>query len=331
MLCGKTKGLAAGLLALALAVSLAVPAMAAGERRLVPVGHTVGIKLFSRGLVVSGVPEGESPARDCGLRAGDVILSCGGEDVTSTEQFRQLLQEGETSLAVRRDSRELSLSVEPEKNEEGVYCIGAWVRDSMAGIGTMTYYDPASREFGALGHGVTDVDTLVLMPFGDGSILPASVKAVQRGAVGAAGCLRGEFRLEQDLGPLRANTAGGIFGTLTGPAPAGEALPVGQPQPGPAEILSNVEGDAVGRYQVELLRVQPGEQRNLILRVTDPALLERTGGIVQGMSGSPIVQNGKLVGAVTHVLVNDPTKGYGISMENMLKAGEKEVQPPRGL
>ncbi len=326
-MCGRSKTwrrLTAALAALAMAVSLAggTRAMASGERMLVPVGHTVGIKLFARGVVVAKVPEGRSPARQCGLRAGDVILSCGGQDITSTEQFQSLLQQGDTKLEVRREQRQLDLSVEPEKNDQGVYCIGAWVRDSMAGIGTVTYYDPASREFGALGHGITDVDTALLMPFGDGSVLPSTVKAVKRGAVGSAGELRGDFDLSGNLGPLRANTEAGIFGQFTGPVPAGKALPTGTPHPGEATILSNVAGDQVGSYTVEICSVKPDDVkgRNLQISVTDPELLALTGGIVQGMSGSPIIQNGHLVGAVTHVFLNDPTKGYGISINSMLNA-----------
>ena len=318
------KRLLSGLGAVALVLALAgpVPALAAPERCLVPVGKAVGIKLFSRGVVVARVTEG--PARDCGLRAGDVIEVCGGTAVTSTEQFRELLQGGDTSLSVRRDSRKLELEVEPERNEAGVRCIGAWVRDSMAGIGTVTYYDPQSGAFGALGHGITDVDTALLMPFGDGSILPASVKAVKRGAVGNPGELRGDFRLTETLGPLWDNTERGIFGRFTGAAPEGQALPLGQAHPGPAEILSNVEGERVGRYAVEILKTDPDRQegRNLVVQVTDPALLQKTGGIVQGMSGSPILQDGKFVGAVTHVFLNDPTKGYGISIDSMLNGAE---------
>lgn len=327
-MCGRSKTwrrLTAALAALAMAVSLAgaTRAMAAGgERMLIPVGHTIGIKLFARGVVVANVPEGKSPARSCGLRAGDVILSCGGQDITSTEQFQSLLQQGDTSLEVKRDQRQLDLNVEPKKNDQGVYCIGAWVRDSMAGIGTVTYYDPASREFGALGHGITDVDTAQLMPFGDGSVLPSTVKAVKRGAVGSAGELRGDFDLSGDLGPLRANTESGIFGHFTGPVPKGEAIPTGAPHPGEATILSNIEGDKVGSYTVEICSVKPDDPkgRNLQIAVTDPELLAATGGIVQGMSGSPIIQDGHLVGAVTHVFLNDPTKGYGISINSMLNA-----------
>ena len=302
-------------------------------RMLIPVGHTVGIKLFSRGVLVVKLSDGGTPARECGLRTGDVIVKCGGVAVISTEQFRSLLQEtGQTptDLQVRREGRNVTLSVEPEQNEQGNYSIGAWIRDSMAGIGTVTYVDPATGAFGALGHGITDVDTAQLMPFASGSVLPSTVKAVKKGTAGDAGELRGEFDLFTDLGSLRANTENGIFGTMeTCPAAwSGQALPVartGEVREGPATILSNVRGDEVREYDVEILKVinDPADSRDLVLSVTDPELIAATGGIVQGMSGSPILQNGRIVGAVTHVLLNEPTKGYGIFIENMLNAAEK--------
>jgi stage IV sporulation protein B len=302
-----------------------MPVKAAEARMLVPVGHTVGIKLFSRGVVVVKLTEGGTPARECGLRTGDVIVKCGGDAVTSTEQFQSLLQKSGGSAAdlqIDRDGGQMTLSVEPSQNDQGVYCIGAWVRDSMAGIGTMTYYDPATGAFGALGHGVTDTDTALLMPFSNGSILPSTVKAVKKGEAGSAGELRGDFDLTRDLGPLYANTGSGIFGKLDSAPEAGTALPTGTALPGPATVLANVRGDEVREYDIEILKVASGSSggRDLVLSVTDPALLETTGGIVQGMSGSPILQNGRLVGAVTHVLLNDPTKGYGILIENMLSA-----------
>ena len=317
---------AACLLAL-LACSASV-AMAAEvtPRMLVPVGHTVGIKLFSKGVVVVKLSDGGTPAKACGLRTGDVIVQCGGSTVTSSEQFQSLLQTcgGTAELEVRRNGNSVTLSVEPERNDQGVYCIGAWIRDSMAGIGTMTYYDPATSTFGALGHGITDVDTAQLMPFSNGSILPSTVKAVKKGEAGSAGELRGDFDLTGDLGGLYANTSSGVFGTLEAAyAPAqAQAVPTGQPAAGPAVIRSNVQGDEVREYDIEILKTVSGSNdgRDMVISVTDPALVEATGGIVQGMSGSPILQDGKLVGAVTHVLLNDPTKGYGISIENMLKA-----------
>ena len=311
----------------------AVTADGTSARMLVPVGHTVGIKLFARGVMVVKAPESGTPADDCGLQSGDIIVKCGGVSVTSTEQFQSLLQEnGETAtdLQVRREGESMTLSVSPEQNQAGAYCIGAWIRDSMAGIGTMTYYDPDSGSFGALGHGITDTDTALLMPFASGSILPSTVKAVKKGAVGDAGELRGDFDLSCDLGDLSANTASGIFGTLD-PGEFTERL--GDPMPvataaevhaGPATILSNVEGDSVEEYDIEILQVveDSADGRDLVISVTDPELLAATGGIVQGMSGSPILQDGRFAGAVTHVLLNDPSKGYGILMETMLEAGE---------
>jgi len=312
-------------LAFLLCAGMRTPVKAAEPRTLVPVGRTVGIKLFSRGVVVVKLPDGGTPARECGLRTGDVIVQCGGAAVTSTEQFQSLLQKsggGAAELRVDRGGDSVTLSVEPSQNDQGVYCIGAWVRDSMAGIGTMTWYDPATGVFGALGHGVTDTDTALLMPFSNGSILPSTVKAVKRGETGSAGELRGDFDLTGDLGPLYANTSSGIFGRLETAPAEGEAIPTGTALPGPAVILANVQGDEVREYDIEILKVVSGsaDGRDLVLSVTDPALLEITGGIVQGMSGSPILQNGKLVGAVTHVLLNDPTKGYGILIDHMLEA-----------
>ena len=313
----------AALLACSASVAMAAEVT---PRMLVPVGHTVGIKLFSKGVVVVKLSDGGTPARTCGLRTGDVIIQCGGSTVTSSEQFQSLLQTcgGTAELEVRRNGNSVTMSVEPERNDQGVYCIGAWIRDSMAGIGTMTYYDPATATFGALGHGITDVDTAQLMPFSNGSILPSTVKAVKKGEAGSAGELRGDFDLTGDLGDLYANTASGVFGTLDGDyAPAqAQAVPTGEPETGAAVIRSNIRGDEVREYTVEILKTVPNSRdgRDMVLSVTDPELIEATGGIVQGMSGSPILQNGKLVGAVTHVLLNDPTKGYGISIETMLKA-----------
>ncbi|MFR6694268.1 MAG: SpoIVB peptidase S55 domain-containing protein, partial [Dysosmobacter sp.] len=191
-----------------------------------------------------------------------------------------------TALEIKRQGSPLTLSVEPERNEQGICCIGAWIRDSMAGIGTVTYYDPATGDFGALGHGITDGDTMALMPFGSGSILPSTVKAVKKGSSGSAGELRGNFDLSGDLGPLCANTDCGIFGTLPADCTlvAGEALPVGDAVEGPATIRANVSGDEVREYAVEILKRLPNasDGREMVISVTDPDLIAATGGIVQG-------------------------------------------------
>ena len=299
-------------------------------RTLVPVGHTVGVKLFADGVLVVGLSDGATPARASGLRAGDIVYRFNGTDVESTEHLQQLLAENGAvcaTVSIRRGAKTLTLPITPEETAGG-FRLGAWIRDSMAGIGTMTFYDPDSGVFGALGHGVTDVDTGALMPLESGSIMDATVKAVKRGAKGAPGELRGDFELTRDSGGLYANTECGLFGTLAAESDAVAGLQEvavaerGEVTTGPATILANCDGDEVCAYEVELERIYAGASptRNLLLRVTDQRLLDKTGGIVQGMSGSPILQNGKIVGAVTHVLVSDPTRGYGIFIENMLDA-----------
>ncbi|MBQ2830767.1 MAG: SpoIVB peptidase [Oscillospiraceae bacterium] len=327
--------------AFALCTALSSTVLAAPQegstKTLVPMGCPVGIKLFAKGVLVVDLAREEdalqsTAALACGLKTGDVVVSANGEELRSTEQLQALLQrtKGESvCLSVRRGGRLVELTAMPQCGEDGVYRLGAWIRDSIAGIGTMTFYDPATRTFAALGHGVTDTDTAMLMPLASGAVMEASVKAVKAGAPGSPGEMRGDFDLEQDMGTLYANTDCGIFGTLgeSCEVDTARALPVASREDvrtGRATILSTVQGETAQEYEVLIEKIySPStETRNLLVRVTDDRLLEKTGGIVQGMSGSPIIQNGKLVGAVTHVLVNDPTRGYGIFIENMLEAAK---------
>lgn len=309
----------------------------ASAKDLIPIGHTTGIKLFSNGVIVSRiVPVGEySPARDAGLCEGDVILRCNDVKVSTNEALKaQIEQSGGkgVTLTVSKNGKTFSTIATPRKDENGVYQLGLWVRDSMAGIGTITFLDPETNEFGALGHGICDTDTNLLVPFGTGSLMDSKVRDVHRGTTGAPGELVGDYNLKEDSGYLYSNTEEGIFGILLKTAhlsnrPAIPTAKRSEVSLGAATILSNVEGDTVQEYGVEIIKIFPAEDgntRNLMLRVTDPALLEKTGGIVQGMSGSPILQNGKLVGAVTHVLIGDPQSGYGILIENMLATLEQQ-------
>lgn len=333
---------AALVLALMLSIwAVLAPAAAVGgggERMVIPLGRAVGIKLFSDGVIVIGMSDIDTgngtvnPARTCGLRTGDIITHINSEEVDSIEEVRGLLQklEGEAmSIRAIRGDKQVQMTAQAVLcAADGSYKLGAWIRDSMAGIGTMTYYDPATGTFGALGHGVSDHDTSLLMPLEEGSILYAEVAGVQKGAAGAPGLLQGAFKTNRDLGVLSANTQCGIFGRLDdrsmvrGLSP----LPVAVREEvvaGPATILSNISGDEVREYSIEIIKIfaeNPDDPRDFMVRVNDPALLAATGGVVQGMSGSPILQNGKVVGAVTHVLVNDPTRGYAISMDSMLEA-----------
>lgn len=322
----------------------AVPALAAessGPRTLVPVGRAVGVKLFSDGVMVVGfsqVPaaQGESiPAKECGLREGDVITHINAAEVDTIEAVQaQLAQIGGECMSIRalREGKQIQLTAQAVKcSTDGNYKLGAWLRDSMAGIGTVTYYDPATGAFGALGHGINDVDTAQLMPMESGGVLKATVSDVKKGRRGEPGELHGDLTMDKDIGELERNTSYGIFGTLAGDALT-DAKPVEvasreQIHTGPALIYANVAGDEVRQYEVEITKLFPKAEdgRDMMVKVTDPALIAATGGIVQGMSGSPILQDGRIVGAVTHVLIGDSTQGYGISMENMLLAGETEI------
>ena len=220
----------------------------------------------------------------------------------------------------------------------GDYRLGLWVRDSTAGIGTMTFYDPASGGYGALGHAITDPDTGTVLPVQQGDLVESSVTAIEPGRKGDPGELIGRFTPQSRvLGSILANGTRGIYGRLDEPLsselfPAGvSVMTSGEVHPGEASLLTTLDDTGVHAYACEIVRLtgSPGSERGFVLRVTDPALLARTGGIVQGMSGSPILQDGRLAGAVTHVFVSDPTRGYGIFIENMLDTLDETLAAPR--
>lgn len=293
---------------------------------LIPGGNTVGMKAYTDGLLICEIVP-NSPAEKAGLRVGDVLLSADGEPIQSAEDLQShFVDAAETTLTLKRGNTEKSVEIVPQKGTDGVK-IGICLRDSIAGIGTVTYYDPEDGSFGALGHGITDADGTALIDIQNGIVVPSSVSSVVKGKSGAAGQLQGDFDTSVIVGSIADNTANGVFGTMA--PPQKQAMPVASAddvQEGKAEILANVSGEDVEKYAVEIEQIYSREKnngRNLLLRITDPKLLQKTGGIVQGMSGSPILQNGKLVGAVTHVLVNSPEMGYGILMENMLTTADK--------
>ena len=322
------------LAALTILVSALPGVLAAMPTELVPVGRTVGIDIKCDGAMVVALGEVETeagpiaPAASAGLLPGDVITQVGSERIRSSAELKAAVEEagGETVTVhvTRAGSENLQFSLTPVQDKTGSYELGLWLRDGMAGIGTVTFYDPQSGMFGALGHAVSDVETGALMPLGEGAIMPASVKSVRRGEPTSPGELRGDFQFQTQIGTLYANTPTGIFGHVKddGILSSGELLPIGgagEIRLGAAKILANVSGTEVREFDIEIARLfSGGEERNMMITVTDPDLIALTGGIVQGMSGSPIVQNGKLVGAVTHVLINNPEKGYGISIDSML-------------
>ena len=322
---------AVGFLLTMLILCASPPAYAAES--LVPMGRAVGIELAMDGVMVAGLSEVDTisgkaaPASEAGVIAGDVITSIGTREVRNAADVLTALSELDGSpveVALRRGGEELKLTVAPAKSAEGRWLLGLWLREGVSGIGTVTYYDPESGAFGALGHGINDAENGNLLPFDGGSITGAEVVDVVKGAPGAPGELCGKPDRDKVLGILGKNTGCGVFGTADF-AGTGEPVPVASEEEvrlGPATILATVNGEETEEYQVEISRIyrQPQDHRFLMLTVTDPRLLAQTGGIVQGMSGSPILQDGKLVGAVTHVLLSDATRGYGISIREMLDA-----------
>lgn len=307
-------------------------------RVLVPGGQSLGVAVETQGLVVVGASDlgGEtSPAQAAGIRPGDVIRSVDGTEVDSAEALSVMIaRQGDEAVQVEvlREGEVLSFDVLPQIDpRDQTRRLGVWVRESTAGVGTLTYYDPQSGGFGALGHAITDVDTGILFPVADGAVYENEVVAVTRGEAGEPGELTGAFfETAHALGDIERNTQFGVFGTADEPLTDGalypEGLPVasrGEVHTGDAQILTTIDGGEVRAYdcEIEKLADQSAPQtRSMVVRVTDSELLEQTGGIVQGMSGSPIVQDGKLVGAVTHVFVDDPTRGYGVYIEWMLDA-----------
>lgn len=313
--------------------------VAAAAEEVIPMGRTVGIRMTSDCVLVTRLTSVEtiegtvSPAQAAGVKEGDLIREIGGETISSNDELQKAVSlSGGQPLTVRceQDGAVRELTIVPARDRDGVYRIGVIARDSIAGIGTVTYVDPETGAYGSLGHGICDADTGVLIPLGSGGLMESSVESVQRGTAGDPGALQGEFHPEHEVGTVQENTETGIFGQFTDPAyyESLETMPVahdGEVELGKAEILSNISGQEVGRYAVEIVKIFDEENaygRSMMVRVTDERLLEATGGIVQGMSGSPLIQDGKLVGAVTHVLVNDPTRGYAVMIDEMLEEME---------
>ena len=303
-----------------------LPAEARAAEHLIPVGKLIGLQLRSGNVTVVAYDENlGANARAAGLKIGDEILEIDRRRVTCAGDVRSALEDcgSRVVLTVRREGTEKELTLSANPTREGPR-LGVYLRQGIAGIGTVTFYDPETGLFGTLGHGVCDGKGK-LLHMTEGSAYEAAIASVKKGRSGEPGQLKGSAG--EELGTLLKNTPQGVFG-ITGQGWAGRALPTAdyaEIRPGTASIRCTVSGDGTQEYSVEILKIYPEDRndgRNFLLKVTDPRLLAATGGIVQGMSGSPIIQNGKLVGAVTHVLVNDPTRGYGIFIENMLDASE---------
>jgi len=306
---------------------------------LIPGGTPFGIKMLTEGAVVTelggvdGVGGYTSPARNSGNKPGDVILKVNGMEITKNDDVAQAVQldTAKTHIVFTRDGYDgkQAMTTTPVKSSRnGMYKIGMWVRDSSAGIGTMTFYNPANSTFGGLGHAVCDVDTGQILPLASGEAVQVYISGVVKGMSGAPGELSGTFISSTPMGILKENTEAGVFGIMQEPPEQLDldaAIPMAYKQEvtvGPAKVISTLCGDSPQEYDIIIEKIDYNDRnrvKNMVIKITDRRLLNKSGGIVQGMSGSPIVQNGKLVGAVTHVFVSDPTRGYAIFAENMYR------------
>ena len=295
-----------------------LPQTALAADMLIPVGRVIGLELKNDTVTVAGF-EADSKAKIAGLQEGDCLLRINEKTITCADDVRSALSQtdGAATLTVRRGQEDKTFRVTGPK-------LGVYLKEGITGIGTVTWYDPDTQSFAALGHGV-NLPKGGLLQLTQGNVYDARIVSVRKGKIGKPGQLIGAVTNTNPIGSLSSNTSQGVFGKAQLSC-SQKALPVAEAEQvctGKATILSNISGQSVQEYSVEILKIYPcgrNADRNMLIRITDPALLETTGGIVQGMSGSPIIQDGKLIGAVTHVLVNDPTTGYGIFIENMLDA-----------
>ncbi|MFX3625142.1 MAG: SpoIVB peptidase [Ectobacillus sp.] len=308
--------------------------------KVLPGGQSIGVKLNTKGVLVVGhhliqTENGKmSPGEIAGIKVGDMITEINGQQIERMSDVAPFIQNsGKTgeplNIVLLRDSKHIRTKLTPlkEKNEQS-YRIGLYIRDSAAGIGTMTFIHPGTMKYGALGHVISDNDTRKPIEVENGQIVRSTVTSIQRGSNGDPGEKLARFSPDrQVIGDIKTNSPFGIFGKLNTTLKNGvmdEALPIAlshQVKEGPAKILTVVEKDKVEAFDVEIISSVPQKfpaTKGIVVKITDKRLLEKTGGIVQGMSGSPIIQNGKVIGAVTHVFVNDPTSGYGVHIEWML-------------
>ncbi|MBT2754793.1 SpoIVB peptidase [Mesobacillus foraminis] len=320
--------------------------------RVMPGGQSIGVKLNTVGVLVVGhhqvqAEEGRvSPGETAGIKVGDIITEINGTRIDKMSDVGPFVQKaGESGqpmdIVIKRENQKVRTKLEPKKDkQENTFKLGLYIRDSAAGIGTMTFYHPESKKYGALGHVISDMDTKKPIVVEDGQIVRSTVTSIEKGANGDPGEKLARFSSDrQVIGNIKLNSPYGIFGELNNGIKNGimdKPMPIAlshQVKEGPAKILTVVDNDEVKLFDIEIVSTIPQKfpaTKGMVIKVTDPKLLEKTGGIVQGMSGSPIIQDNKLIGAVTHVFVNDPTSGYGVHIEWMLnEAGIDIYDKPR--
>lgn len=307
---------------------------------VVPMGNAIGMKLYTAGVLVVGMSEieGKKPYENSGIKEGDRIIQINQNQIDNTDDLMKAVNKSDgnnISIKYVRDEKTITTSIKPLKNSSNEYKIGLWVRDAAAGVGTLSFYEPSSGMFATLGHGIMDIDTAELIKIANGELVTTNILSINKGTKGNPGEIRGTIEAGHTIGSISKNTKFGVFGTInktpylnTSNTNEVQVALREEIKTGKAQIICELENGKKEYYDIEIQRIfisNNKDNKSMLIKVTDKKLSEKTGGIIQGMSGAPIIQNGKFVGAVTHVLVNDPTIGYGVFADIMLKQ-MKEVE-----
>lgn len=306
---------------------------------VIPVGNIAGIKLYTSGVLVVGMSEiygvdnkAYKPYENSGIEEGDTIVSVNEDKITSTEDLIEKVNSSngnEVKIEYIHQEKTVACSIKPAQTSNNEYKLGLWVRDSAAGVGTVSFYEPSSKTFGALGHGITDIDTEQLIDIASGEFVTTKILNIVKGQVGTPGRIQGTVDNQKNIGTIQKNTKFGIYGTVDNISSLNidssnemEVALRDEIKTGKAKIRCSLENGKIEEYEIQIEKVfkeNNYDNKSMLIKITDEKLLDKTGGIIQGMSGSPIIQNGKFVGAVTHVLVNNPTEGYAVFGDIMLK------------
>lgn len=309
------------------------------KTKVVPMGNLIGAKLYTSGVLVVGMSEIQGddqqkhkPYEESGIEEGDMIVEMDSKKIANTDELVETVNNSkgkEIQIKYVRNDETITTSIQPIKSEDNEYKLGLWVRDAAAGVGTLTFYEPSTGKFAALGHGIVDVDTGDIIKIANGELVTSNLVAIKKGEKGAPGEIKGSIDYGVTIGNISKNTNFGVFGLVSNKnnlnlngAKEYEVALRSEIQTGEAEIICELENGKKEQYKIEISKIYTSnnyDNKSMMIKITDERLLQKTGGIIQGMSGSPIIQNGKFVGAITNVLVSDPTTGYAIFGDLMVK------------
>ena len=293
---------------------------------LIPGGDNLAIQVRSNGILVVGLYDidGVYPAMDAGIKIGDTILKINDSEVKSIDELISKINKNELNIEYKRDEKIYKTTLRPIK-KDGILKTGIYVKDEITGIGTLTYIDPETNIYGALGHEIIETNTGIMLEVSEGNIYSSDVINIERSSNGTPGSKIANLNFNDSKGNILENTNKGIFGKYLSKLPNKKTYKVGDISDiklGNAKILTVINENEINEYDINIIKVTPNDTKNILFEITDKKLLDKTGGVIQGMSGSPIIQGDYIIGAVTHVVVDDPKKGYGIWIVNMLKEGE---------